>query len=52
MSLILNHSFFAGSLLGDTIEKIAWQKAGIMKPNRTTFIDDDQPEVGHLIMGS
>ena len=33
------------SLLGDTIEKIAWQKAGIMKKGRPTFVDPNQPQV-------
>ena len=33
------------SLLGDTIEKIAWQKSGIMKKNKPIFIDGDQPQV-------
>jgi hypothetical protein len=38
------------SLLGDTIEKIAWQKAGIMKRNRPTFIDSDQHQVNCQIV--
>ena len=38
-----DHNIF--SLLGDTIEKIAWQKAGIMKKNRPTFIDPTQAQV-------
>jgi folylpolyglutamate synthase/dihydropteroate synthase len=33
------------SLLGDTIEKIAWQKAGIMKKGCPTFVDPSQPQV-------
>ena len=33
------------SLLGDTIEKIAWQKSGIMKKNKPIYIDGDQPQV-------
>jgi folylpolyglutamate synthase/dihydropteroate synthase len=33
------------SLLGDTIEKIAWQKAGIMKKGRPTFVDPNQSQV-------
>lgn len=39
-TLDLDHT----SLLGDTLEKIAWQKAGIMKPGRPTFIDGDQTQ--------
>jgi folylpolyglutamate synthase len=30
-------------LLGSTIEEIAWQKAGIMKPGSITFTVDKQP---------
>jgi len=32
-------------LLGDTLEKIAWQKAGIMKKGRKTFLEGDQSQV-------
>jgi folylpolyglutamate synthase len=30
-------------LLGSTIEEIAWQKAGIMKPGSIAFTVDRQP---------
>eukprot|EP00095_Tigriopus_kingsejongensis_P011383 snap_masked-scaffold68_size422247-processed-gene-0.2 protein:Tk11383 transcript:snap_masked-scaffold68_size422247-processed-gene-0.2-mRNA-1 annotation:"folylpolyglutamate mitochondrial-like" len=32
------------SLLGHTIEEIAWHKAGIMKKGALTFVDNQQPE--------
>lgn len=35
------------NLLGNTIEEIAWQKAGIMKPGSIAFTVDQQP-VGAL----
>lgn len=31
------------SMLGNTIEEIAWHKAGIMKPGALTFVDGHQP---------
>nr|CAD7438441.1 unnamed protein product [Timema bartmani] len=39
-SLGLDHT----SLLGTTVEEIAWQKAGIMKPGAVAFSVDQQPE--------
>ncbi|XP_069689535.1 folylpolyglutamate synthase, mitochondrial-like isoform X2 [Periplaneta americana] len=39
-SLGLDHT----SLLGNTIEEIAWQKAGIMKPGSITFTADQQQQ--------
>lgn len=38
-SLGIDHT----SLLGSTIEDIAWQKAGIMKPGSIAFTVDQQP---------
>lgn len=38
-SLGIDHT----NLLGSTIEEIAWQKAGIMKPGSITFTVDKQP---------
>ena len=38
-SLGIDHT----NLLGSTIEEIAWQKAGIMKPGSITFTVDQQP---------
>ncbi|XP_050441458.1 putative folylpolyglutamate synthase isoform X2 [Adelges cooleyi] len=31
------------AVLGNTLEEIAWQKSGIMKPNSVTIISHDQP---------
>ena len=36
-------------ILGETIEQIAWHKAGIMKPGTATFIDGCQSEVLRMI---
>lgn len=38
-SLGLDHTF----LLGDTIDKIAWQKSGIMKSGAVAFTAAEQP---------
>jgi folylpolyglutamate synthase len=38
-SLGLDHT----NVLGSTIEEIAWQKAGIMKPGSIAFTVDQQP---------
>lgn len=35
-------------LLGDTLEKIAWEKAGIIKKGRPVVIGADQPELIHV----
>ncbi|TRY77324.1 hypothetical protein TCAL_06969 [Tigriopus californicus] len=38
------------SMLGNTIEEIAWHKAGIMKPGALTFVDSNQPPAAlHVI---
>jgi folylpolyglutamate synthase len=38
------------SLLGSTIEEIAWQKAGIMKPGSITFTVDWQPKAALKVL--
>jgi folylpolyglutamate synthase len=32
------------TVLGDTLEEIAWQKSGIMKPNSVTIVSNHQPK--------
>lgn len=32
------------TVLGDTLEEIAWQKSGIMKPNSVTIVSNNQPK--------
>ncbi len=44
-SLITNISFDHQEMLGDTLEKIAAEKAGIIKPNVPAVISEKQPEV-------
>ncbi len=36
--------------LGNTIEEIAWEKAGIMKPGAPVIYDDNYPEVSAVIL--
>ena len=36
-------------ILGETIEEIAWHKAGIMKEGTVAFVNPYQPEVNTLI---
>lgn len=45
LSLITNISFDHKDLLGDTLEKIAFEKAGIMKPGVPVVISERQAEV-------
>lgn len=45
-SLGIDHT----SLLGSTIEEIAWQKAGIMKPGSITFTVDQQPKAALKVL--
>jgi len=42
VSVITSISFDHQAVLGDTIEEIAWQKAGIIKPNCPIFTPDTQ----------
>lgn len=32
------------TVLGNTLQSIAWQKSGIMKPNSITIISNNQPK--------
>lgn len=45
VSLITNISFDHVNLLGNTLQKIANEKAGIIKPNTTVVISQTQPEI-------
>lgn len=45
VSVITNISLDHTAILGDTIEKIAYEKAGIIKPNVPLFTTCTQPEV-------
>jgi len=38
------------TVLGNTLQEIAWQKSGIMKPNSVTIIANDQPKETHKIL--
>ncbi len=44
-SISLDHT----DILGDTIEKIAWEKAGIIKPGVPVFFDGSSPEAALVI---
>lgn len=44
LSVITNISFDHVATLGDTLEKIAFEKAGIIKPNIPVVIGETQPE--------
>lgn len=44
LSIITNISFDHVSILGDTLEKIAFEKAGIIKPNTPVIIGEVLPE--------
>jgi len=44
VSLITNIGFDHVDILGDTLEKIAFEKAGIIKPNCPVVISETQPE--------
>ena len=45
LSVITNISWDHKDLLGDTLQKIAVEKAGIIKPNVPVVISENQPEV-------
>lgn len=45
LSIITNISWDHKDLLGDTLQKIASEKAGIIKPNVPVVISENQPEV-------
>ncbi|XP_060838106.1 folylpolyglutamate synthase, mitochondrial isoform X1 [Rhopalosiphum padi] len=38
------------TVLGNTLQEIAWQKSGIMKPNSVTIVANDQPIETHQIL--
>jgi len=38
------------SILGNTLQEIAWQKSGIMKPNSVAIVASDQPKETHQIL--
>lgn len=38
------------TVLGNTLQEIAWQKSGIMKPNSVTIVASDQPKETHQIL--
>jgi dihydrofolate synthase / folylpolyglutamate synthase len=48
LSVITNISFDHMQLLGDTLEKIAGEKAGIIKPGVPVIIGETQDEVSHV----
>lgn len=48
ISVITNIGLDHTDLLGDTIDKIAYEKAGIIKPNTPVVISQAQPEIKHI----
>jgi folylpolyglutamate synthase len=44
-TLAIDHVF----VLGDTVDKIAWHKAGIMKPGSPAFTIEQVPEAGEVL---
>jgi len=48
LSIITNISFDHTDLLGDTLQKIAFEKAGIVKPNIPVVISQTQPETEQI----
>lgn len=50
VSLITNIGFDHKDLLGDTLEAIAKEKAGIIKPNGQVVISEWQPEIQHVFI--
>src|SRR6185369_14369357 len=50
VSLITNISWDHANLLGDTLQKIAAEKAGIIKPNIPVVISERQPEVENVFL--
>jgi len=50
VSLITNISWDHANLLGDTLQKIAAEKAGIIKPNIPVVISERQPEVENVFI--
>jgi dihydrofolate synthase/folylpolyglutamate synthase len=50
LSVITNISFDHKDILGDTLEKIASEKAGIIKDNVPVVISQRQPEIQHVFI--
>lgn len=50
VSLITNISYDHMDLLGDTLPKIAFEKAGIIKPNIPCVVSERQKEVEHVFV--
>ncbi len=50
LSIITNISWDHTDMLGDTLEKIAYEKAGIIKPNIPVVISERQVEVENVFM--
>lgn len=50
LSIITNISLEHTEYLGDTAEKIAWEKAGIIKPGRPTVVGMSPPEALKVIL--
>lgn len=50
LSVITNISIDHKQFLGDTIEKIALEKAGIIKKDVPVVIGENQPEIRHIFM--
>lgn len=48
LSIITNISFDHTQFLGNTLEKIAGEKAGIIKPNVPVVVGEDLPETRHV----
>ena len=50
VSAITSISFDHTELLGDTLEKIAWEKAGIIKPNIPVVIGEEKSDIRKFLM--
>ncbi len=50
LSIITNIGMDHMNLLGDTLQKIAYEKAGIIKPGKPVIIGEYQPEVADIFM--
>ncbi len=50
LSVITNISWDHADILGDTLEKIAIEKAGIIKPGVPVVVSERQPEVEHVFV--
>ncbi|MCF8374707.1 MAG: bifunctional folylpolyglutamate synthase/dihydrofolate synthase [Bacteroidales bacterium] len=50
LSIITNISFDHTEFLGDTIQKIAFEKAGIIKAGRPVIIGESQDEIRHVFI--